>query len=204
MEDQLTKRPICSLCKTEELTNEEVALYKDGRGSCWFCVADTYIQMNIRDQIPPPEKYGRPGESIDAQVERSKNKHFKQPIDAAAVANGTAPAPGHVAPSIPGQTVHSLKLTEQERKDFTLAYGTDPVPKVKPTEIIVHGATEDTYIKFSIPLPIDAENEKEIKRLMTGMLDIWGKLLKYGPQFASTLIELQAQNPEMYLGGRGK
>ena len=202
MEEQLTKRPLCSLCKEVELTNEEVAMYKDGRGSCWYCVADTFIQMNILDQIPPPQAYGRPGESIDAEIIRSKQKHFKPPIDATATMNGTAPALGHVAPVIPGQLLQPIKLTELERKEFALTFGSDPVPSAKPTEIVVHGATEDTYLKLSIPLPIDADCEKEVRRIMGNILDIWGKLFKYGPQFASTLIELQAQNGEMYLGSR--
>jgi hypothetical protein len=199
---ELTKRPLCSLCKEKELTNEEIAMYKNGNGPCWFCTADTFLQMNMKDQVPPPERYGRPDESVDAQELRSKQKHFKQPIDQVAAAAGTAPAPGHAVPVFPGQQMQALKLTEQERKDFSLAFGTDPVPVARPSEVIVHGATEDTYMKFSIPLTIDAENQKEITRIMQGMLEIFGKLLKYGPQFASTLIELQAQNPEMYLGGR--
>ena len=202
--NQLTQRPVCPVCKETELTNEEVAMYKDvTKRTCWYCVAETFAAMGMESQIPDPAMYGRPGESKDVQIQRSKQKHFKAPIDPTAVAKGGAPAPGHVAPTIQGHPIAGqLRLSDQERKDFIKLYGVDPAPKVKPTEIIVPGATEDTYIKFSIPLPVDAAEEKEIKRILTGMLEIFGKLLKYGPQFASTLIELQAINPEMFLGGK--
>lgn len=202
--NQLTQRPVCPVCKTIELTNEEVAMYKDiSKRTCWYCVAETFAAMGMEDQIPDPAMYGRPGESKDVQIQRSKQKHFKAPIDPGAVAKGGAPAPGHVAPTISGQPIAGqLRLSDQERKDFIKQFGVDPAPKVKPTEIIVPGATEDTYLKFSIPLPVDAAEEKEIKRILSGMLEIFGKLLKYGPQFASTLIELQAINPEMFLGGK--
>jgi hypothetical protein len=202
--NQLTNLPVCPICKDVELTNEEVALYKDvSKRACWYCVAQSLAAMGMESQIPDPAMYGRPGESKDAQIQRSKQKHFKEPIDPGAVSKGGVPAPGHVAPNIQGQPIAgTLRLTDQERKDFIKNFGIDPLPKVKPTEIVVSGATEDTYLKFSIPLPVDAAEEKEIKRILGGMLEIFGKLLKYGPQFASTLIELQAMNSEMFLGGK--
>ena len=202
-QDQLTMRPICPVCKEVEMTNEEIAKKATGKGSCWYCIADTFVQMDMETSIPNPTIYGRPGESIKAAILRSKEKHAKKPIDKEAVETGAPPAPGKVAPNLPGAPAASqLRFSDQERKDFLNKFGIDPGVKTNPSEIVVPGATEDTYMKFSIPLTIDAAEEKEIKRIMTGMLDIFGKLLKYGPQFASTLIELQAINPEMFLGGK--
>lgn len=206
MQDQLTKRPLCVLCKKIELTAEEVDdIYGGQRGACWYCVADTMLKMDQGSMIPDPVKYGRPGETIAAAIARyEKNKTDNPPIDAAATVNGTAPAPGHVAPALTGQPVNQLQFNDQERKDFAAKFGIDPIPKTKPTEIVVYGANEQTYFKFSIPLPIDQKEEQEVKRIMQGMLEIWGKLFKYGPQFASTLLELQNTTPEMLIGGRGK
>lgn len=199
--NELTKLPICPICKERELTNEEVAAATNGRGTCWYCVADTFIDMQMEDQIPDPVRYGRRGESKEERIKYRKEMTLKPPIDANAAINGTPPAPGHVAPAIPGKTLSTqLRFNDQERKDFANKFGMDPVPNIKPSEVIVYGATEDTYLKFSIPLPIDVKEEQEIKRIMGGMLEIFGKLMKYGPQFASTLIELQAINPEMFLG----
>lgn len=201
---QLTQRPVCPVCKEVELTNEEIALYKDAsKRTCWYCAAQALAAMAMEDNIPDPALYGRPGESKDAQIQRAKQKHFRPPIDAKATKEGGAPAPGHVAPTISGQPLATqLRLSDQERNDFIKEFGIDPIPKMKPTEIIVQGATEDTYLKFSIPLPVDTNEEKELKRIMAGMLEIFGKLLKYGAQFASTLIELQNINPEMFIGGK--
>lgn len=202
MEDQLTKNPLCPLCKDVQLTNEEVALYKDGRGGCWYCIAGTFIQMDMADSIPDPVTYGRSGESKQTAIARFVQKKKFGPIDAAAVETGNPPAPGHEAPILTGKPITRMLFNDQERKEFSLAFGVDPVPKVKPTEVIAYGASEDTYMKFSIPLSLDVKEEEEIKRIMKGMLDIFGKLLKFGPQFASTLLELQQINPEMFLGGR--
>ena len=203
--DQLTQRPLCPICKTNELTNEELTMRTLNRtkGACWFCVVNSLVQMQMEVNIPDPTKYGRPEASIEEQIAITRQKHARPPIDATAVETGSTPAPGHVAPILTGQSMGAqLRFTDQERKDFSLGHGFDPAPKVKPTEVIVHGATDDTYMKFSIPLPIDVKDEVEIKRIMQGMLEIFGKLLKYGPQFAGTLLELQAMGPEMFLGNR--
>jgi hypothetical protein len=201
--EQLTKRPLCVICKEVELTDEEVAMYKSGLGACWYCVAETFIKIENPEMVPSAEQYGRPGETKESAMARLLAKEkFKMPIDVEAVQQGTTPAPGHQAPALTGHPFTELKFNDVDRKNFSLSFGADPTPKIKPTEIIVHGATEDTFMKFSIPLQVDTKEQQEIRRIMAGMLDVFGKLLKFGPQFASTLIELQSINPEMFLGGK--
>lgn len=203
--EQLTKNPICHLCKENELTDEEVAMHKNGQATCWFCTAAIFIKLEKPEMIPNPAQYGRPDETKESAMARVLAKEkFNAPIDVQAVQQGTPPAPGHQAPQLTGNPAPMLTFNDTDRKQFSLQFGVDPIAKVKPTEVIVYGATEDTYLKFSIPLQVDIKEQNEMKRILGGVLDIFGKLLKYGPQFASTLIELQAINPEMFLGGGKK
>lgn len=219
--DQLTKLPICPGCRKEELTNEELARASDpGARRCWFCVAKGLISMGMEGNVPDPAEFGRPYISKEEGINYTKGTLFRtsMPDVAAAIAQaaeGTPPpigtAPGQSIPTPPPQKPllqftgpTPIKFDETQRTEFAARFGIDPVPKSQPHEIVVHGANEDTYMKFVCPIQVDLAEERELKRIMGGMLEIFGKLLKYGPNFAATLIELQAMTPEMFLGGRGK
>ncbi len=46
--DQLTRRPICPVCKSIQLTDEELAKNADPtKRRCWFCLADQF-QMSLQ------------------------------------------------------------------------------------------------------------------------------------------------------------
>jgi hypothetical protein len=167
------------------------------------------VQVKLgTEYIPEPAEWGRPGETKEAGIERAKAKAFRPMSPAEAIKQmiqGTA-ADSPAQPAQPVKKVlqmpaQSAALSEEDRKAFIVKHGIDPVPRVTTYEIVVHGATDDTYLKFGCPMPsIDLAEEREMKRIMGGMLDIFGKLLKYGPQFAGTLIELKNISPEMFLG----
>jgi len=205
MDPQLTVNPICPICKSVQLTNEEIAMSADGKGRCWYCIVESFSQMGMEQLIGAPEKYGRHGETIENAIARSKQKFLRPPIDQTVI-DAVAAAPGAQlqqpgkAKSLPATV--PLKFSDTERKAFATSFGIDPQPKVTPTEIVVHGAGDDTYMKFSFPHAIDAKEEQEIKRIMGVMLEIFGKLLKVGAQFASTLIDLQTMSGEMFIGGK--
>lgn len=165
--------------------------------------------------IPDPTEFGRPGETKEHGIQISKEKRFR-PIDTnAALAQmtqnlsqtpgGAAPAPGAAPgtkPVLQMSGVSNIPLSEAERKAFIVKFGADPAPKSTPYEIIVHGTHEDLYLKFSCPVQIDLSYERELKRIMGGVVDAFGKLVKYGPSFAATLIELENINGSMFLGGK--
>jgi len=223
--DQLTKLPICPICKREQMTNEELAKNADpSQRRCWFCLAESLVSMNMEQAIPEPVEYGRPNITKEEGIIYTKQKFFRAAMpnvaDAIAEASATSPSPTGVAPftnsTSPqvGQAISPtkplltlggaapIKFDETQRTEFAVKFGMDPVPKNQPYEIVVHGATEDMYIKLVSPVPIDLAEQREIQRILGGILEIFGKLLKYGPQFAGTLIELQSMSPEMFLGGR--
>lgn len=205
MDPQLTVNPICPICKTVQLTNEEIAKSADGKGRCWYCICDTFSQIGMETLIGDPAAYGRPNETVESGIARSKQKFLRPAIDQATI-DAVAAAPGATL-AVPGKakplnSTVPIKFTDAERKAFITSFGTDPQPKVVPTEIIVHGTGDDTYLKFSVPVAVDAKEEQEIKRILGSILDIFGKLLKVGPQFASTLIDLQSMSGEMFIGGK--
>lgn len=222
--DQLTKLPICPVCKREQLTNEELSREQDAnKRRCWFCLVESLISMGMEAAIPEPAEYGRPHLTKEDGINYAKQKFFRAAMpdvaDAIAQAAATSPAPTGVgpvtqpvappSPTAPQKPVlvggpSPIKFDDTQRKEFAEKFGMDPIPKNQPYEIIVHGANEDTYMKFVCPVQVDLAEQREIQRIMGGMLEIFGKLLKYGPQFAATLIELQNMSPEMFLGGRGK
>lgn len=205
MDAQLSARPICPICKDVPLTDEEIALSVDGKGRCWYCIVESFHQLGMEALIQPPAKYGRPNETIDGALARAKQKFLRPTIDQTVIDAVNAAPGAHIQP--PGKakalpTTAPIKFSDAERKAFVTSFGVDPQPKVVPTEIVVHGAGDDTYMKFSFPHPIDAKEEQEIKRIMSVMLEIFGKLLKVGAQFASTLIDLQTMSGEMFIGGK--
>jgi hypothetical protein len=204
MQDELTLRPLCSLCKTEQLTDEEIAMYanRGQRGACWFCVARTFVLMENPGSIPSPVGYGRPLATVEEAVAKAPIPGTQPKLDPIAMTTGTPPSPGTVAPVLTGNSVNMLSFNDTERKQFALQFGVDPLAKVKPTEVIAYGATEDTYLKFSIPLPITRDEDVEIQRLLKNALELLGKFIKYGPQFAASLQELQSMGPEQIIGGR--
>ena len=208
--DQLTKRPLCPVCKTNQLTDEELA--KAGtdinKKRCYFCLCESLVNMDMIEAVPEPAEYGRPNIKRDEAILLVKQKFFRatpgsiEDIPAASATTTTgAPTSIPQKPILTGGPA-PIKFDDNERKTFTAKFGMDPVPKSQPDEITVHGANEDTYIKFVCPVQIDLAEKREIQRLLAGMLEIFGKLLKYGPQFAATLIELQNMSSEMFLGGR--
>jgi len=217
--DQLTKLPICPVCKREQLTNEEVALTSDpNKRRCWFCLVESLISMGVEGAIPEPAEYGRGHISKEDGINYTKQKFFRaampsvEEVIAQISTNSPAPmgtSPGSLPPVTPptkpiltSTAPATIKFDETQRAEFATKFGVDPISKSQPHEIVVYGASEDTYMKFVCPIQVDLAESREIQRLMGGMLEIFGKLLKYGPQFAATLIELQGMTPEMFLGGR--
>lgn len=215
---QLTLHPICPICHDVELTDQELGKGKDtGVLQCWYCLVDTMVKGGMGEMyIPDPASYGRSGETKDHGIQLAKEKWFRpintndalaqvtknlaQPIAGQPQAPGTAPGPGKPVLQMPGAT--NVPLTDAERKAYILKFGVDPTPTNKPYEIVVHGTHEDLYLKFSCPVQIDLSYERELKRIMGGVVDSFGKLLKYGPQFAATLIELENLSGSMFLGGK--
>lgn len=205
MEPQLTVNPICPICKSVQMTNEETAKAIDGKGRCWYCILESFVQMGMEQLIPDPAAYGRPNETKANGIARA-NQKFLRPAITQDVVDAVNAAPGAQLQQ-PGKAKNltftiPVKFTDAERKSFIAQFGVDPQPKVVPTEIIVHGAGDDTYMKFSFPHAIDVKEAEEIKRIMGSMLEIFGKLLKVGAQFASTLIDLQSMSGEMFIGGK--
>jgi hypothetical protein len=215
---QLTVLPICQVCRKTQLTNEELAIAKD-KGTqprCWYCLVDALVQIQSEQSIPDPTEYGRPGETKEHGIQLSKEKLFR-PInvkDAISQMNqnlASPPTPATAATPAAGQSIKpvlpmsgagAIPFTDAERKEYILKFGADPTPRNTPYEIIVHGQHEDLYLKFSCPVQVDLSYERELKRIMGGVVDVFGKLMKYGPSFAATLIELQNTSSDMFLGSK--
>lgn len=215
---QLTLRPICPVCKKTQLTDQELARAKDTGTPqrCWYCLVDALVQLQSEESIPHPQEFGRPEETRENGISLAKEKTFR-PINVGAalkdmqnsIQDPVAPAPAvGQSPAIPiikpilQTPPTSLPFTESERKEFAMKFGTDPVPKPAGHEIVVHGAHEDFYLMLHCPTPIDLSYERELKRIMGQLVDITGKLLKYGPNFAATLMELEAMSGAMFIGSK--
>lgn len=206
---QLTQLPICPVCRRIQLTNEELAKASDPKNRrCWFCLAESLITMGLEAAIPDPSEHGRSPMTKEEGIEEVKQKFFRPSITEAIAEAANVESPvskkRSQEPLLQPTLSIPVKFDETERKEFAVKFGMDPTPKSQLYEIVVHGATEETYMKYVCPIPADLGEEREMKRIMTGMLEIFGKLQKYGPQFAATLIEMQNTSPEMFLGGRGK
>jgi hypothetical protein len=211
---QLTQHPICPICHEVELTDQELVKAKGtGINQCWYCLVDTMIKSGINEMfIPDPTEFGRAGETKEHGIQLAKEKMLRpiNPTDALAqmqrnLAQPVTATPGAaptMKPVLQGSQAVNIPLSEQERKEFIMKFGIDPAPKNKPYEIVVQGTHEDLYLKFSCPVQIDLSYERELKRIMGGVVDSFGKLLKYGPAFAATLIELENLSGSMFLGGK--
>lgn len=213
--DQLTRRPICPVCKKVQLTDEEVARAADPtKRRCWYCLAESLISMGAESSIPDPMESGRKMTKEEG-IEQAKARNAKilraSPSDIISAITEASNEQGaqevtiqDVAGSKPVLTPTSqhVQLSDAERAQFITAFGMDPMPKDIPYEIVVYGATESTYLKFGFAVPIDLNEQRELQRIMGGVLEIFGKFLKYGAQFTAALLELQALASEMFLGRR--
>jgi hypothetical protein len=219
--DQLTKNPICPSCREEMLTDQEIARARNSPGldaQCWFCLARALVNMGHENGIPDPAEFGRANIDKTAAIGMMQFQGQRgAPTtlgDAVHKALSTPPAAMDRMPQQGTQAfgnkpvinmpapIADVRLSEEERKDFIKKHGVDPTPRGALYEIVVHGAMEDLAMKLTLPVAIDAAEEREIRRIMQGFIDIIGKLLKFGAQFAATLIELQNSSSDMFLGRR--
>lgn len=212
--DQLTRRPICPICKTVQLTDEELGRDSDPmKRRCWYCLAESLIGIGEEAAIPEPAVYGRPMSKQEG-IEQARSRNQKllrgSPTDIIAAITNAAPENAAVdmqtiagsKPVLTSGGNSPIQMSDTQRAEFVAKFGVDPLPKSNPYEIVVYGATEDTYLKFGCPIPIELAEQRELQRIMAGVLEIFGKFLKYGAQFAGALIELQSLASEMFLGGR--
>jgi len=207
--NQLTKLPVCPSCRRQQLTNEELVKVGDPKDRrCWFCVVEGLITMGFEGSIPEPAEYGRAPMTKEEGIEIVKQKFFRPTITEAIAeaTNADSPASQKRAqdPLLQPTVSAPIRFDETERKEFAIQFGMDPVPKSQIYKITVHGANEETYLQYGCPVAAELGEEREMKRIMSQMLEIFGKLQKFGPQFAATLIDLQSTQTEMFLGRPGK
>ena len=101
--DQLTKLPICPVCKKEQLTNEELSKASDpNQRRCWFCLVESLVSMGMERAIPEPAEFGRPHLTKEDGINYTKQKFFRAAMpnvaDAIAQAAETSPPPTGVGP----------------------------------------------------------------------------------------------------------
>jgi len=192
---QLSTNPLCSLCKTIELTKEEMNRSTVGSpAACWFCIATTLIHCEDEGSIPEPYLHGRSELVKNDEIAKIKEK-LKKPVLKASdfLADKNE--------QILENEEKPIMLSDNERKEFITKFGCDPYPKSNSTVITAYGATEETFLQFKIPVQIPSDEKQELHRIMQNMVNIFGSYSKYGGQFTKTLLELQKMDETMFLGG---
>ena len=91
---------------------------------------------------------------------------------------------------------HKFKeFSLDERLEFNIKYGWDPIKPEPPTEFVVFGDNEDTYIKLSFGAPIQIKDERLRRKFETVLkttFDALCQMATFGPMnTAATLDKLQ-------------
>jgi hypothetical protein len=180
MVEPLTKRPICTQCKTRELTEEEIKLGK----ICWMCKADFVIELSrrgIESDFPDPATHGRSDINL-ADFENMKKQPPKN-------------TPADIAVINPQQDKNvdhkEMKYTDEEKKSLKLNFGIDVDATPQQTNIIVFGSDERTFLKFSMPVEIHPGMKEEIQGMLESALAQIGAILTYGRHFKNLLDQLK-------------
>ena len=189
MVNDLTKRPICQSCKTNELTEQEERM-----GSvCWYCKASRVIEMaqkKIDDlPLPDPVKHGRP--DIDL-ADYEKRKTLDPQPAAVSGENETVQVPGAKNSTKAGT---KKNYTPEEKEHFMKNFGIDLDATLPQTEIIVFGTDERTYLKLAMPVPVTSEAHKELQSLLEAVLGQVGATLLYGRHFKDAIEKLKNNIP---------
>jgi hypothetical protein len=173
------KNRLCPRCK-RELTDEEMA---NKAQACWLCLAAYLKSIDETPNIPDPATYGRPNgwEELKAIEDTSAIKKLSA---------ATADAPA---------TKESVILTEDERKQMMINFGIDPESPEPVTVITVKGKNDDTYLQFSVRGNVAPDVRKEFERWMKVQLDVMGTILTFGPNYASTLLQMKMMSGMEFL-----
>ena len=180
--DSKISNPVCITCK-RELTDQETL---DKRKECWYCIAETYSRLKWDGNIPPPETWGRPGAKLTDVVQQSKLAAITTPSSS-----------GTVAPNMSSD----ITWTEEERKSYMTKFGVDPAGNVPVTVITVKNSSngDDAYMQFSVRGVVAEEYKKEFERIMRNMLNTFGSVLAFGPNFGIILDNLRLSKSDQFL-----
>lgn len=181
MSDIAAKNPICKNCLKEELTDEEALMGRQTGYQCFYCIA--YLSLQANGIMPDPSRYGRAGVTKE-EVLAHNAQTFQPPQSAQETKTKSAPQ----LPEGMQKALIDAGVVKQQLTGNNI------------TTIIAHGSNEQTYIKFEVPGNIPEAYQQEFERLLKEMLNLFGNVLAFGPNFTSTLQQLKKINFDMFLG----
>ena len=163
------KNPLCSECKTEELTDAELSRRQVDK-MCFYCAYEFNINLRMASgnpnfALPDPEKFGRGPEAIEEAKKRMLIRQQK----------ATAAAQKQAASPVAGNTVQG---------QATPVVGNGTV-------IVVNGPDPATSLTFTFPFELAPEAKETVTECLEGTMDAMARYLMYGSQFhiTRTLID---------------
>jgi hypothetical protein len=170
---------LCPKCK-RELTDEEEAKKVQ---MCWICLAVYLKEIGEEATTPDPGTYGRVAgyKELETQLKTQSLQ---------TMTNSSAPTQPQI---------DTPPISTEERTEIIRQFGVDPLAAAPVTTIVVKGRNDDTFLQFSTRGLISPEMRKEFERWMKVQLEVMGTVMTFGPNYASTILQMKMMSGMEFL-----